>query len=115
MRIDESQDEEQDFQLTEEERMNAVFYDSKGRITNVGASVDLHSGHSVCVHCGKYMPKCWDVLCANCGDASCYEHAHEVDGYWACYKCHDVAQSQKDLIDARICRHSSFGGRSIEL
>lgn len=65
-------------------------------ITNIREgtrTVKITSGHEVinqsaiCCTCAKRMPGCWDTVCADCGNTSCYEHSQAIDGYWFCQGC----------------------------
>jgi hypothetical protein len=56
-------------------------------VNTEGQSFTGHRGDSICVTCGKEMSGCWDTVCHECGDTSCYHHSHELDGHWFCEKC----------------------------
>jgi len=47
----------------------------------------MHHGNSICVTCGKKMPRCWDTVCVDCGDTSCYECSFSTKEHWYCAKC----------------------------
>jgi hypothetical protein len=72
--------------------------DEQGRIKYLELEdVNIHNGHSVCDICGKDMPICWDVVCAECHGTFCYDCSIAVDGFWYC-KNHAPVQTIFDKI-----------------
>lgn len=68
-------------------------------------------GDSLCVTCGKEMSKCWDTVCAECGDTSCYEHSYQDGRNWMCEK-HKHLLGTRDVRDVGI--GESAGMREIK-
>jgi hypothetical protein len=79
--------------------------DSAGRIIKISQNECIHTGHSVCAYCAADMSVVWDVLCAACGRALCYNCAQTTPKddktdleFWICKPpaIHTVS-------DARLC------------
>jgi len=68
-------------------RYSTFHTDDTERISNVSWDSPINRGHSVCVTCGKDTPRVWDVICAVCGNASCYACATARSEYWFCQTC----------------------------
>jgi hypothetical protein len=62
--------------------------DDKGRITKIkDGSWGPIGGHSVCNHCAKDMPRCWDIVCTGCRRTFCHDHSRAIGGCWFCVDC----------------------------
>lgn len=67
-------------------------YDKEHRITSLLSDEKVSSGRSVCNHCKKEMPICWDAVCYLCRKTFCYKHVVVKDGKWFCLACRGKAK-----------------------